>query len=573
MKLLSVVFCIFIFTPLGWSRARQEQTQSPAMSGAHANESAKLKSVLLNIYLSGARVHDLLSQIRPESLNMSASDLSAWQQDAQTLHQQLQTLEKWRYDFLYHLESAEDGRNTLESLNHVIPTVQDLSAMIGEHQGGAAAEPLRTAAGELKELKESLVVELASQFPGQFAAQATPKPAPVSPPVSAPGRSEAKAAPANVAPPAAKPAPATVTARTLQPEQVKALMQKAFLATARINDLLSVAQPAKWKMTNAERALLNDRVQTVNLQLKTLEKWRYGLFYHPENAKDAEGTVQSIHTLVPELQGIASAISQYQGASSGAQFSKAVEDLASTAYSLSPYVASLEEEHQQHLAAQAAALRGPKGVMVERITPRTVINPITTPVPVITLPLTPAQVKSILFKIYTSYFRINDLLGQEHPEQWKASPAERTLVSEAREALLVRLQKVEKWRALFSQSPDNVYYGFETYIAVTDVLHPLRIFSREVSRDENAGLGADYRRRAADLESQLRELVPYFGFVLKNNEAGTAQYQADLANCQNKLGYAMHGFVRPAAAMRNVVPDFEGRRARREKDKRSRDRR
>lgn len=557
MKLLSVILCILIFMLQGWSLALGAQAPVGATTpaGVRSGESTELKSLLLKIFLSSARVKDLLSQTHPENMKMSAKDLSTYQQTAESVDEQLQTLEKWRYQFLYHPENSEDGKNTLNSLADVIPPIQDIAAMIGENEGGAAAEPLRSAAAEFKELKRSLEADLKAQFPSLFPAQVAQQ--------AAPARPQVEAATAKAAQPA-QPAPAAVPAQALQPEQVKALLQKVFLASARINDLLSVAQPEKWKMTDSERAIFNDRVQTIDLQLKTLEKWRYASFYHPDNADDAQGTVQSINTLVPEIEGITSTIGKYQGASSAAQFGQAAKDLASAGDSLNPYVAYLREKRQQQLAAQAAALQGPKGLSVERITPRAVPPPLTTPVAVITPPLTANQVKAILFKIYTSYFRINDLLSQERPEQWKTSPAERTLVGGAREALFSKLRNLEKWRALFSQSPGNVYYGFETYVAVNDLLHPLRMFSREISRDENARLGDDYSRRAADLEAQLQNLVPYFRFILKNDEAGYGQYQADLANCQNELGYAMHGFVRPATSMKNVVPDFEGRRARRE---------
>ncbi len=552
MKLL--VLCVLVFMLPASSRAGWPQTTAEAASSRPpSGESAPVKDVLLKIFLSSARVQDLLSQTHPENLKMSAENLSAYQQAAQSLQEQLQTLEKWRYQLLYHPESAAAGKNTLDSLAAVIPTIRSIATMVGQQEG----PPFKLVAEDMEGLQSNLETDLRAQFPSLF--PVARELALVSPPV----RSQATAAPVKATPPPVQLVPAAVPAQALQPEQVKALLQKIFLASARITDLLSVAQPEKWKMTDAERALFNDRVQTVGLQLKTLEKWRYAFFYHPDNAGDAAGTVQAIGTLTPELHGIASALNEYQGAASATQFGQAAKDLASAGDALNPYVAYLGEKRQQQIAAQAAALQGPKGLAVERITSQPVPPPITTPVTVVTPPLTASQVKSILVDVYTSYFRINDLLGQEQPKHWKTSPAERILVSEAREALLAKLRNLEKWRALFSQSPDNIYYGFEAYLAVNDVLHPLRVFGREISRDEDARLGEDYSRRAADLEAQLRRLVPYFSFILKNNQEGNGQYQADLANCQNELGYAMHGFIRPATPIKNVVPAFEGRRARR----------
>ncbi len=94
------------------------------------------------------------------------------------------------------------------------------------------------------------------------------------------------------------------------------------------------------------------------------------------------------------------------------------------------------------------------------------------------------------------------------------------------------------------------------------LFHPLWLFSNQVSQYESANLGSDYRRRANDLEANLNDLLPYVSFILKNEAETTQMFQADLANCQNELGYAMHGAVRSATPIRNIVPAFQGRRTR-----------
>ncbi|MGH9470301.1 MAG: hypothetical protein ACRD1N_08165 [Terriglobia bacterium] len=598
MKFLYVAVAALALSSPGWASAAKP-----------AGQSSELKSALLDVYLESARVQDLLSLARPDNWKITAEQRSEFSNSAGLLQDQLRTLEKWRYQLLYHQDDAAAAQKTLDALTALIPQIRNVAALVSRGESPAAGAQYQKTADDFQALAARLQSELAARFPGKFAAEAQPQPqspkpesaiaaaerpkAPASESAAAqPARSTSSPAPptetaAAANPPATRPgtttsintAPAPPPAaqsvqnipagQALPPAQVKALLQNVFLASARVSDLLSIAQPEKWKMSLPERSLFNEKIHTVRAELETLEKERYDFFYHPDSVNAGECAVQALTALGPDLKAVAPAIAQYQSPSDAAQFSKAATALLAPGEPLASYVDYLRNRRQQQLAAaQSALLAGAKGLQVERIAPRTLPAPITTPIPIATPPLTPAQVKAILYKIYISYYRIRDLLSQERPAQWKAPQAERVLASQARDALLSRLQNVEKWRSAFSESPENVYYGFETYVVVSDVLHPLWLFSREASRRENATVGADYSRRAADLDAQLHLLLPYFRFVLKRDQEGYGQYEADLANCQTQLGYAMHGFIHQAAPIRNVVPEFEGRRARKRKKRR-----
>jgi hypothetical protein len=371
--------------------------------------------------------------------------------------------------------------------------------------------------------------------------------------------------PATVGGESGKTSPAPAAVPELQPDQVKALLNNLYLADARVSDLLSLLKPDQWKMSDAERGLFGDRLRTVQGQLQTLEKWRYQFSYNLNQMNIGEKTVAVLGDLIPGILGIETMVSQYESPASGTQLAQAAGQLAASRNALGSYIAFLQAQVQKQMAAASTELPGGKGLETERINAPQAAPPLSS-LAVATPPLTPGQVKSILYKVYISEFRIRDLLGQEHPEQWKAaSLPERTMAGQARTELLSRLDELEKQRALFSEHPGNMLYAFQTYRAVDALFHPLRVFGREAGKYENGNLAAAYGRREDDMEGQMNGLIPYISFILQHADRSLETFQADLASCQNQLGYAMHGLIHSPQPMKNIVPVFQGRRVSRAK--------
>lgn len=350
---------------------------------------------------------------------------------------------------------------------------------------------------------------------------------------------------------------------------MKALLRGVYLTDARVSDLLGLLQPGKWKMADAERAMFTERLGAVRNQLAEVEKWRYQFLYHLGQTDLGAKTVAALGDLVPGILAMQTTVAQYNGKATGDQFAQAASQLATARNTIASYVAYVVAEAQKQLAAPPAGLPGGKGLQTERINVAPSAPPVST-LAVEQPPLTPGQVKSILYKVYISEFRIRDLLSQEHPSAWKgASAAERTMAAQSRAALAAQLSELEKWRARFSEHPGNMYEAFETYRAVNALFHPLRVFGREAGKYENQNMADDYSHREADMEAQLNGLVPYISFILQHQDRNLEMFQADLAGCQNQLGYAMHSLVRPSQPMKNIEPVFQGRRVDRKKAERS----
>jgi len=614
MKLATL--CIFLaafLAPSAW-KAREAPSGTPANQEAAAPSSSqtggsaigavnstmspaqtsKLLGLLQQVFLDAARAHDLLGLIQPVDWKVTDAERAAFEQQVTELRGQLRTLEKWRYAWFYDAGNSGFGQKTVGALGETIQQLRAVQDTVSRNQTAAAAVSLREPADHLEGLRGKLQAELVTLFPGRFAppqpvaeasAPATPPaaqsaakpaavtqakptgkiasqpasmvsaapPAPSGAPVAAPPQSQTARAATSAAAPAAAP---------LDPGQVKDLLSKVYLTTARVNDLVGLVQPDKWKMNDADRGLLQEKLSSLQSQMKALERARYQLFYHPVDLALARQAAAALGAVVPAIRVIATSVGQYGSVADASQLSQPAGQLEAAEGQLDSYSAYLQQKILQQLAARPAGLPGHVALETERITAPTRLPPPLSSVVIFEPPLTPAQVKAILNTMYTSEFRIRDLLSQERPDQWKASRAEQALVSQARETLLSQLGTLETWRARLYQDPENMYDAFQVFRSVDEVFLPLRVFSREIIRYRGAGMGEPYRRRADDLEANLNALMPYIGAILQHASDNASMIQTDLDTCQNQLTYAMHGMLHAPASLKNVVPVFEGRRAR-----------
>jgi len=172
--------------------------------------------------------------------------------------------------------------------------------------------------------------------------------------------------------------------------------------------------------------------------------------------------------------------------------------------------------------------------------------------------LEPAQVKTLLHKVWLAQYRIDDLLAQVRAERWKMPDAARKSFGQTLENLRKVLASEADWRAQLDERPDSLYLGFETYVAINAVLPRLDGVARAVSQYENASFGAQYSQAANQLFDLQQSLQPHLAFLLKNQDGLLLATQTNLASCQNELGYALHNKEGRATPMKNVAPVFKG---------------
>jgi hypothetical protein len=586
-------------TPASSVSEPSKETSGTIASPAGASNASpqQARAVLDQLFLAESRIKDLLSTLKTSSWKMTDAERQQIDQSISSAQQKIQDLEKWRYEYYYHLKDVAAQRKTEAAVQGLEPLVTSIGAAAGRYQGAITIGQFQRASRQLASVGDQLqrqvggpeAREQEAAPPAGTASNAETKPqasppAPVAAPVAAKptevtpaAASTAPAAPPEVskpveanppeAAPTASPAPpSTVPASpSMTPEQAKAVLDKLYLSESRIKDLLGTLQTTSWKATDTERQEVDHSISSAQQKLQDLERWRYQFYYHLDNLADGQKTEEGAESLQPVVAAIASAAAQNQGATTGTQLQQASEELASIGDRLKPYVSQMQARMKELLTPTTSVPSGGAALETEVIKPQPQIRPlssIVTQAP----PLSAEQVKQLLYKVYVPAFRIKDLLSQEQPAKWKASQAEINAFNASRQELLQSLATLEHWRELLSERPADLNTGFQAYVAIDRVLEPLEGVTLRVARYETARMAANYEKPASDLRTDQNDLLPYLTFLFRNHDQISEVYQTDLANCQNTLGYAMHGLRPHATYMKNVLPQFQGRNVRRREE-------
>ncbi len=174
--------------------------------------------------------------------------------------------------------------------------------------------------------------------------------------------------------------------------------------------------------------------------------------------------------------------------------------------------------------------------------------------------LEPAQVKALMHKMWLAEFRLNDLVSQVHPEKWKLTAAEQQSFSQSLDSLRQSMAAQEDWRGQFEARPDSLYLGFQTFLAISAVLPRVDGVAHSVARYENPSFGGQYSQSGNQLFDLQQQIASHLKYLLKNQDGLMLATQTNLASCQNELNYAERNKQGPATPMKNIVPEFKGRK-------------
>jgi len=165
----------------------------------------------------------------------------------------------------------------------------------------------------------------------------------------------------------------------------------------------------------------------------------------------------------------------------------------------------------------------------------------------------------VLYKAYIPAFRLQDLLSQEHPDQWRAPQADRTAFQDSAKTLSDRIAELEKWRDQLDSHPSSLEAAFEAYVSLGKLVGPADAVGRLVGQYGDPKAGAEYGQRAEQVEESRDQLEPYLDYLLRHHDHTTGAIERDFVTCENQLSYAMRPAVQRAAAMKNINPVFQGR--------------
>jgi hypothetical protein len=174
--------------------------------------------------------------------------------------------------------------------------------------------------------------------------------------------------------------------------------------------------------------------------------------------------------------------------------------------------------------------------------------------------LEPAQVKALTHKIWLAEYRLNDLLTQVHPEKWKMPPAAQQSFGQSLDSLRKAVTAEEDWRGQFERRPESVHLGFQTFLAISALVPRVDGVAHSVTQYENASFGAQYSQAANQFFDLQQTLESHLASLLKTQDSLLLAAQTNLASCQNELGFAERNKEGRAIPMKNIVPEFKGRR-------------
>ncbi len=189
-----------------------------------------------------------------------------------------------------------------------------------------------------------------AQQPGKD--QNVPKPA---------GAAQAGSEPQTETIPAPQPAQAPQPAKPpgfLEPAQAKALAHKIWLAAYRVDDLLTQVHPEKWKTSDVARNSFNQTLDNLHKALAGLEAWRAQFENRPDSMYFGFETYASMNAILPRLDGVARAVTQYENPSLGAQYSQAANQLFDLQQVIEPYIAYLLRNPDETLYVAQTNLAG-----------------------------------------------------------------------------------------------------------------------------------------------------------------------------------------------------------------------
>ena len=84
--------------------------------------------------------------------------------------------------------------------------------------------------------------------------------------------------------------------------------------------------------------------------------------------------------------------------------------------------------------------------------------------------------------------------------------------------------------------------------------------AHSVSKYENASFGGQYSQACNQLFDLQQLIEPHLAYLLKNQDNAMLIIQTNLASCQNELNFAEHDKEGHATPMKNIAPDFKGRK-------------
>ena len=344
---------------------------------------------------------------------------------------------------------------------------------------------------------------------------------------------------------------------SMDPNDVRALLYKVYTAAYRITDLASTLQPGNLKISDQDRATLTQKLDGLRAALAALEKPRGEFYNHPDSGALGRETLSAMKALLTQIQGFETALAESAGVAEAIlDYQQPVADLAGLANRLEPYVGSLEGTSAPPAPGAAPSGTSQTPTAPALATAGTASSAPQTSVPAPSVSVDPNDVRALLYKIYTTAYRVTDLAATLQPSSLKISDQDRVTLGQKLDALRAALAALEKPRGEFYNHPESEILGRETLVALKTLLPQVDDFKTALAKSADAAQPNDYQQPAADLAALASQLEPYVNYLEASAASPAATARAGGAEMKTEEIQAPTAFV-PITSTSTVKPPLD----------------
>jgi len=327
------------------SEAAQGAQATPAVVASEAVrlDPAQVTQLLHKVFSAAYRVSDLLTLLQPEKWNMDEAARKSFDQTLESLRSQLKQLEEWRRQFEAQPQNLILGNATDAAIGSVYLDTDTLARAVSQYENPPNAAQYKQAAEQLLGLQRTLKGYLDSL---RVPAQTAPSAAQPSQPA---GNQPATPQTEQVAAPQAAPPPSTSTelAGSITPEQVKTLMQQVYVATFRLEDLMTLVHAERWKVPDPVRDSFKQDLAALRKHLEALEASRSQFAKQTDSPYLGYEVYVAIPPVVSSLGRIAQNVSQFENPGLASQVGQPGKWLRDAGQTLESYLDTMLSRDQQ----------------------------------------------------------------------------------------------------------------------------------------------------------------------------------------------------------------------------------
>lgn len=320
--------------------AQQVPQEVPAKVAAPPLDAQHRYLVAVSIYRAATRVKDLLSIVQPDNWKMDDAAQKSFDETRQKAQSAMDGVLDSNDGLAHHPEDVALSLKTRALVQTALLLLNELADVATQYDHTGWERQLRLSIAALNASAQPLE--------GDLTTVAAPSAGSASRSAEAELPTEKVEVPRSYTAP-----PATLTNETgaLQPAEVKQILYKAYVAGFRFNDLLTVLEPAQWKIDDASRQRFDATLAAVRQDLKDFERWRAQFELDPADVFLGYKTYTAMSTALPAMDELADDVARYQNADAGTQFQRANQEFMGARKSLDGYLSFLLRNRQDLRAA------------------------------------------------------------------------------------------------------------------------------------------------------------------------------------------------------------------------------